>query len=46
MEGVMRRYKSHVAEEYKIESIFSNTDSHIITGSEDGRIVIYDLVTV
>ena len=42
----MHRYKSHVAEEYKIESIFNNTDSHIITGSEDGRIVIYDLVTV
>lgn len=31
---------------YKIESTFSNTDSHVISGSETGEVLIWELVEV
>lgn len=40
------RYKGHICEELKIESIFNNTNEFIISGSENGYINIYDLVSV
>ena len=42
----MKRYKGHVCEELKVESIFNNTNEYIICGSENGFINIYDLVSV
>lgn len=43
---MITRYKGHVCEELKIESIFNNTNEYIISGSENGYINIYDLVSV
>ena len=40
------RYKGHVCEEFQIESVFNNTDEYLITGSENGNIVIYNLISV
>ena len=42
----MRRYRGHVCEELKIESILNNTDEYVITGSENGTVYIYDLISV
>lgn len=38
------RFKGHKHKEYKIDSILSSTDAHAITGSEDGKIYIYDVL--
>lgn len=38
------RFKGHKHNEYKIESVLSNTDAFAITGSEDGKIYIYDVL--
>jgi mitogen-activated protein kinase organizer 1 len=38
------RFKGHKHNEYKIESILSNKDEYAITGSEDGKIYIYDIL--
>lgn len=38
------RFKGHKHTEYKIDSILSNTDAYAITGSEDGKIYIYDVL--
>ena len=43
---VRNRYKGHVCEEFQIESIFNNTDEYLITGSENGNIMIYNLISV
>ena len=43
---VKNRYKGHVCEEFQIESVFNNTDEYLITGSENGNIVIYNLISV
>ena len=42
----MCRYRGHVCEELKIESILNNTDEYVITGSENGTVYIYDLISV
>ena len=43
---LLRRYRGHICEEYKIESILNNTDEYIITGSENGKVYFYDLISV
>lgn len=43
---MITRYKGHVCEELKVESIFNNTNEYIISGSENGYINVYDLVSV
>lgn len=40
------RYTGHKNNQYRLESCLSNTDAHVITGSEDGHIYCYDLVDV
>ena len=35
-----------MCEEFQIESVFNNTDEYLITGSENGNIVIYNLISV
>ncbi|RWS07893.1 WD repeat domain-containing protein 83-like protein, partial [Dinothrombium tinctorium] len=37
-------YKGHTNKKYKIESHFVNNDSHIVSGSEDGKLYIWDLI--
>eukprot|EP00850_Spirogloea_muscicola_P007667 SM000039S14497 [mRNA] locus=s39:391996:394293:- [translate_table: standard] len=41
---LLNEYKGHVNESYKLDSCLSNTDAHVISGSEDGRICFWDLV--
>lgn len=40
------RYTSHKNEEFKVDCCFNNFDTHIICGSEDGNVYIWDLVKV
>lgn len=37
-------FQGHKQKEYKVESILSNDDAYAITGSEDGKIYIYDVL--
>ncbi len=37
-------YTGHTANSYRIISTLSSTDAHVVSGSEDGRVVIWDLV--
>ncbi|KAI8809595.1 WD40-repeat-containing domain protein [Cladochytrium replicatum] len=41
---LLGEYKGHKNSEYKIRNCLSNSDSHVVGGSEDGRILIWDLV--
>ncbi|KAI8905273.1 WD40-repeat-containing domain protein [Powellomyces hirtus] len=41
---LLSSYQGHTNREYRITSTLSNTDAHVITGSEDGRILMWDLV--
>ena len=40
------RYSGHVNSDYKLDSCLSQDDSHVISGSEDGRVCFWDLVEV
>ena len=40
------RYSGGKNEDYKLDSLLSHKDSHVICGSEDGRICFWDLVEV
>ncbi|KAI8087185.1 WD40-repeat-containing domain protein [Thamnidium elegans] len=41
---LLNEFKGHKHNEYKIESVLSNTDAFAITGSEDGKVYIYDVL--
>jgi mitogen-activated protein kinase organizer 1 len=41
---LLAEYQGHTNSEYRIRPCFTNTDSHVIGGSEDGRVLIWDLV--
>jgi mitogen-activated protein kinase organizer 1 len=41
---VLNEYKGHVNSDYKLDSVLSHTDGHVVSGSEDGRICFWDLV--
>jgi len=41
---LLSSYKGHDNTKHKIEAILTNTDAHVVAGSEDGRIVFWDLV--
>ena len=40
------RYEGHKNKEYKIDSCLNHKDTHIISGSEDGLVYVWDLVDV
>ncbi|KAK3825422.1 MAG: WD40-repeat-containing domain protein [Benniella sp.] len=42
--GLLNAYKGHRNEKYKIRSCLSNSDAHVLSGSEDGKIYIWDLM--
>ncbi|KAG0349732.1 WD repeat-containing protein 83 [Gamsiella multidivaricata] len=44
--GMLNAYKGHKNSQYKIRSCLSNSDAHVISGSEDGKIYIWDLMEV
>lgn len=43
---LLQSYKGHVANEYRIESCLTNDDAYVVSGSEDGKILCWDLVDV
>jgi len=40
------RYKGHANTKYRVESCLSPDDSHVVSGSEDGTVVMWTLVEV
>ncbi|KAF9092223.1 hypothetical protein BGX23_004493 [Mortierella sp. AD031] len=42
--GLLNAYKGHTNNKYKIRSCLSNSDAHVISGSEEGNIYIWDLI--
>ncbi|ETO21466.1 hypothetical protein RFI_15739, partial [Reticulomyxa filosa] len=42
---VLNQYKGHSNKEYKVVSIFGLDESYIISGSEDGKIYFWDLLS-
>ena len=38
------RFKGHKNSDYKVDSCFTHTDTHIVSGSEDGKIYFWDLI--
>lgn len=38
------RYAGHENSNYKIDSCISSSDAHILSGSEDGQVYIWDFV--
>ncbi len=43
---VLNSYVGHTNSSYHVGSCFTNTDAHVVSGSEDGHIVFWDLVEV
>lgn len=41
---LLGEYAGHRNTEYKIDSCLTNTDTHIVSGSEDGKVYFWDLV--
>eukprot|EP00752_Nemacystus_decipiens_P010298 g9175.t1 len=40
----LNTYSGHLHKSYRIESWLANTDAHVISGSEDGHVHIWDIV--
>lgn len=40
------RFKGHHHTEYKLQSAFSNDDAYVLSGSEDNKLYIWDLLEV
>ncbi|KAH7282199.1 hypothetical protein KP509_35G018300 [Ceratopteris richardii] len=41
---LLQEYKGHSCKSYKLDSCLTNTDAHVVSGSEDGKILFWDLV--
>jgi len=41
---LLSSYKGHDNTKHKIEAMLTNTDGYVVAGSEDGRVVFWDLV--
>ncbi len=41
---LLNEYKGHKNSSYKIDSLLTNDDAYVISGSEDNQIFIWDLV--
>ncbi|KAL3688036.1 hypothetical protein R1sor_014345 [Riccia sorocarpa] len=41
---LLQEYKGHMNKSYKMDSCLTNDDSHVVSGSEDGRVFFWDLV--
>jgi mitogen-activated protein kinase organizer 1 len=42
---VLNTFRGHANKEYRISSTFTPTDSHVLSGSEDGHVYIWDFVS-
>jgi mitogen-activated protein kinase organizer 1 len=43
---VFSRYKGHHHTDYRLRSAFSNDDAYVLSGSEDNKMYIWDLLEV
>jgi mitogen-activated protein kinase organizer 1 len=43
--GLLQTFKGHVNTEYRIRSCLAASDKYVVSGSEDGRFMTWDLVT-
>jgi mitogen-activated protein kinase organizer 1 len=43
--GVLQTFKGHLNTEYRIRSCLGAADKYVVSGSEDGRLLSWDLVT-
>lgn len=43
--AMLASYKGHSNTNHKVEAIFTNTDAHVVAGSEDGTICFWELVS-
>ncbi|XP_071519678.1 WD repeat domain-containing protein 83 isoform X3 [Panulirus ornatus] len=41
---LLAQYTGHTSKEYKVESCFTSSDTHVMSGSEDGYVYCWDLV--
>lgn len=41
---LLQSYKEHVNQDYRIRSCLAMNDAYVVSGSEDGRIYIWDLL--
>nr|XP_054770625.1 WD repeat domain-containing protein 83-like [Lytechinus pictus] len=41
---LLGEYQGHINKDYRIECCMNETDTHVVSGSEDGRICFWDLV--
>lgn len=41
---LLQEYKGHICKSYKSDSCLTNTDAQVVSGSEDGSILFWDLV--
>jgi WD40 repeat protein len=44
--GFGGRYTGHTNTQYKLDCALSNDDAYVLSGSEDGRVCVWDLVSV
>lgn len=42
--NIFLRFKGHKNQDYKVDSCFTQTDTHLLSGSEDGSIYFWDLI--
>ena len=42
---VLNEYAGHANTQYKIAAALTNTDAHVLSGSEDGKVYFWDLVS-
>ena len=43
---LLGEYAGHQNSRYRVDSCMNNDDSHVVSGSEDGKIYFWDLVEV
>lgn len=43
--GLLQTFKGHVNTEYRIRSCLGHADKYVLSGSEDGRLLTWDLVS-
>ncbi|XP_055520229.1 WD repeat domain-containing protein 83 [Leucoraja erinacea] len=41
---LLGQYKNHKNAEYKLDCCFNETDTHVLSGSEDGKVYFWDLI--
>lgn len=46
MFSLKRSFVGHKNSKYKVESCLSSSNAHVLSGSEDGKVVVWDLVEV